>query len=217
VLTKANPFPRTTCGRRLCPWFSRKEDCQERCYRASICYILFCKVCRREAAGQATQDSQQEEQEDREVTDTQEKAYIGETSNSLPTRIEDHLEAYSQAMRPGRRQGGNPRRQVGESEEEETSSWMADHMMEAHGGQKSEDPFEDFEFHQLRVFLKALERQVAESVFMEIAETRGVVRMGPVLQKVARELCNRKGEKFHFNPRSWQPQVLLGNRGRPPG
>ena len=58
-------------------------------------------MCRREAAGQATQDSQQEEQEDREVTDTQEKAYIGKTSNSLPTRIEDHLEACSQAMRPG--------------------------------------------------------------------------------------------------------------------
>ena len=223
VLTKANPFPRESCGRRLCPWFARGEPCYERCYRESVCYIIFCKVCRREAAERATQDSQQEEEEEqegREVTDTKEKAYIGETSNTLPTRTETHLEVYSQAMRPGRRQGGNPRRQGEEREEEEgeeTSSWMADHMMEAHGGQKSEDPFEDFEFHQLRRFLKALERQVAESVYMELAETRGVVRMGPVLQRVARELCNRKGEMFHFNPRGRQPQGLLVDRGRPPG
>ena len=133
--------------------------------------------------------------------------------------MEDHLEAFSQAMRLGRRQGG--RRQAGgragEREDEDTSSWMADHIIEAHGGQLSEDPLEDFEFHQLRVFLKVLERQVAESVYMEVAETRGVVKMGPVLQRVARELCNRKNEKFHFNPRGWQPQVLLGNRSRPPG
>ena len=38
------------------------------------------------------------------MTDNKEKAYIGETSNSLPTRMEDHLEAFSQAMRLGRRQ-----------------------------------------------------------------------------------------------------------------
>ena len=95
---------------------------------------------------------------------------------------------------------------------------MADHILERHGGQKSEDPFEDFEFHQLQVFLKALERQVAESVYLEVAETRGVVRMGPALQKVARETCNRKGERFHFNPRGRQPlQGMLGPRPRPPG
>ena len=95
---------------------------------------------------------------------------------------------------------------------------MADHILERHGGQKSEDPFEDFEFHQLQVFLKALERQVAESVYLEVAETRGVVRMGPALQKVARETCNRKGERFHFNPRGRQPlQGLLGPRPRLPG
>ena len=188
---------------------------------------MFCKVCRREAVEQATQDTQgrqdnqEQEQDNVEVTNTTEKAYIGETSNSLPTRAKSHLQVYSQAMRPGRRQGGNPRRQGEEREEEEggeeTSSWMADHMMEAHGGQKSEDPFEDFEFHLLKVFLKALERQVAESVYMELAETRGVVRMGPVLQKVARELCNRKGEIFHFNSRGRQPQGLLVDRGSPPG
>ena len=39
--------------------------------------------------------------------------------------------------------------------------------------------------------------------------------MGPVLQRVARELCNRKNEKFHFNPRGWQPQVLLGTEVGP--
>ena len=108
-------------------------------------------------------------------------------------------------MRPGRRQGGKPRRQVGEREKENTRSWMADHMMETYRVQKSEDPFEDFRFHQLRIFLKTLEIQVAESVFMEVAEPRGVVRMGPVLQKVGRKLCNRKGETFHFNPRGcWE-------------
>ena len=101
--------------------------------------------------------------------------------------------------------------------EEETSSWMADHIMEKHNSNKSENPFDDFEFHLLKTFPKVLERQVAESVYIEIAETRGVIRMGPVLQKVEKELCNRKGERYHFNPRGRQPLQGLGDRGRPPG
>ena len=94
---------------------------------------------------------------------------------------------------------------------------MADHARDQHGGNLSEEPWDDFEFHQLGVFRKALERQVAESVYLEVAQTRGVIRMGPVLQKVTKETCNRKGEMFHFNPRGRQPLGGLGDRGRPPG
>ena len=92
---------------------------------------------------------------------------------------------------------------------------MADHIMEAHGGQKSEDPFEDFEFHQLRVFLKALERQVAESVYMEVAETRGVVKMGPVLQRVARELCKRRKRNSTSTPGAGNPRCCWGTEVGP--
>ena len=94
---------------------------------------------------------------------------------------------------------------------------MADHLLERHRGTKAENPFDDFEFHLLQSFPKVLQRQVAESVYIEVAETKGVVRIGPVLQRVEKELCNRKGERYHFNPRGRQPLQGLGGGGRPPG
>ena len=151
-----------------------------------------------------------------EISSTTEKPYIGESSRSLHTD-------YRQTMQNHRRKAGLDRGQeqtmegVEGEDVEETSSLMADHVREQHSSNGSENPLDDFEFHQLRVFPKVLERLVAESVYLEVAETRGVIRVGPVLQKVTRETCNRKGERFHFNPRGRQPLGVLGNRGRPPG
>ena len=91
---------------------------------------------------------------------------------------------------------------------------MADHIVEAHEGRSSEDPLHDFEFHLLRRFLKPLDRQVAEAILIEIANNRGGIQIGPELRQVRKQLCNRKGELFHFNPRGRQPSQW---RGRPPG
>ena len=38
TLVKANPFPRETCDRELCPW-RRGEACRERCYREGVGYV----------------------------------------------------------------------------------------------------------------------------------------------------------------------------------
>jgi hypothetical protein len=184
--------------------------------------VAFCKICRREAA-EVEPALQPDTQPSTEISSTTEKPYIGESSRSLPTRTSSHHTDYRQTMQRPRRKAGLDRGQeqtmegVEGEDVEETSSWMADHVREQHSGNGSENSLDDFEFHQLGVFPKVLERLVAESVYLEVAETRGVIRMGPVLQKVTRETCNRKGERFHFNPRGRQPLGVLGNRGRPPG
>ena len=92
---------------------------------------------------------------------------------------------------------------------------MADHVVEEHNGDHSEDPYNDFEFHTVRSFSKVLDRQVGEALMIEIAQKKGVIEMGPVLQKVARELSNRKNELTRFNPRGWRP--MRGFQQRTPG
>jgi hypothetical protein len=205
VLKRTNPFPKDTCGRALCPWLARGEDCSHRCYRESLCYVAFCKQCRAQPAEQLAGGTEQ--------------AYIGETSRSVVTRIRDHISDYRQTMTKVRARGGARARRVGASqpggEEQETSSWMADHVMERHNGNHSEDPNTDFEFHTARSFSKVLDRQVAEALMIEIAQKKGVIEMGPVLQKVAKELCNRKNELTQFNPGGWWPTG--GFQQRTPG
>ena len=125
---------------------------------------------------------QPDTQLDTEISSSIEKPYVGETSRSLPTRTSSHMTDYRQTLqqlqRPRRRlhqDRGQEDTREGDEEGEETSSWMVDHLRDHHGGIGSENPWEDFEFHQLGVFPKGLERQVAECVYLEVAETRGVI------------------------------------------
>ena len=229
ILTKSNPFPTDTCGRSLCPWNARGEKCQEKCYKESICYVAFCRQCRAETeeqeSSQEHESSQEQEQESSQRV--KEQAYIGETSRSIVSRIRSHVRDCKQVLtkvraRRGARaqtssqasQASAASSQASQADPEETSSWMADHIVEAHEGRSSEEPLDDFEFHLLRRFLKPLDRQVAEAILIEIANNRGVIQIGPELRQVRKQLCNRKGELFHFNPRGRQPSQW---RGRPPG
>ena len=123
-----------------------------------------------------------------------------------------HFRDYRQSMKKQKARGGNqattnqPEVSVDDPEEsEETSSWMTDHMMEKHKGKISENPQQDFEFHTLAAYSKVLNRLVAESVWIETAESKGVLKVGPVLTKIFKQLLNRKGEFYHFNPRGRQP------------
>jgi hypothetical protein len=215
VLKRTNPFPKDTCGRALCPWLARGENCAHRCYRESLCYVAFCRQCRVQPAEQGS-DTGGGREEESNIT---EQAYIGETSRSVVTRIRSHVADYRQTLAKLRARGGGRARRVGASqhgeEEQETSSWMADHVMERHNGDHSDDPNNDFEFHTVRSFSKVLDRQVAEALTIEIAQKTGVIEMGPVLQKVAKELSNRKNEITRFNPRGWRP--VRGFQPRTPG
>ena len=39
VLVRSNQFPRKSCGRKLCPWMARGEECMERCYVEGVTYL----------------------------------------------------------------------------------------------------------------------------------------------------------------------------------
>ena len=193
ALTSNNTFPRESCGRSLCPWVAREEACWQRCYRENICYVAFCLRCR-----------ERQQQQHPDGTSLTEGAYLGESSRSIVFRIGTHFTSYRQAMSKQRRR---------EATNEETSSFMADHMREEHGGQNSENPHDDFEFHLLATYRKVLNRLVAESVWIEWARTKGIIKIGPTRTKVFKELLNRQGEHYHFNPRGWRPTL----EGRGPG
>ena len=116
--------------------------------------------------------------EEKEVEDT---VYLGESSNSLPTRAEAHYTVYRQDMRrqPG---GGGGRRRGGEGEEEDSgrgvSSWMADHARDTHGSVISDNPINDYEFTTVSTFDKPLQRQIDEYLRMERVERSGRVEEG---------------------------------------
>ena len=127
-----------------------------------------------------------------EEEEVEDQVYVGESSNSLPTRSESHHRDYGQDMR---RQGGR-RRQQGGAEEEEAgrgvSSWMADHSRECHGATISADPIDDYEFTVTGTFRKPLPRQVDEYLRIERAERSRKVKVGKEEWKVKLPLMNRK-------------------------
>ena len=142
-----NPFPRATCGRSICPETAGGEDCRERCYRESVGYAARCRRCH---AAQVAQGVKEE--------DVQHQVYLGETSRSLPIRLEFHIRDYGQDIKKNTNKkstesASDVRRRRGSEEEEEegntpssVSSWMADHARDSHNGVISADPMTDYEF-----------------------------------------------------------------------
>ena len=134
-LVKSNQFPRKSCGRKLCPWLAREEDCQERCYLEGVTCLARCRRCR-----------QRQVQEEREFVD---QCYIGETHRSVVTRSETHFSLYKPgagevggAVRAGQGHEGGGR---GEDEEKE-GSWMKEHTVIFQWGVFSTDKMSDYEF-----------------------------------------------------------------------
>ena len=197
-LTKSNPFPRSTCGRQQCPWTGRGEECKEKCYQDSICYYAVCEICA----------------EERDVSGQEEicKVYLGESSRSLPYRSRRHFQDYDQAVgKLGRRR----RTGASQGNQQDTSSWMVDHLLEQHGGQLPDDPMKAFKFYQLASYRKPLSRQVAEANHIQMASKTGMIIINKVALKVDKEFMNRKDEKFNFNPRGrqWGLEERPRNRG----
>ena len=220
-LVTANPFPRSSCGRKFCPWVTNGEQCRERCYRESIGYVARCRRCH---------TAQQEEGV--EEKDIVEKVYIGESSRSCTTRSTVHFSDYRQEMRRGKKK----RKDVDEGEGEEgreegrsLTSWMADHAKKDHKGEMDEDDIrKDYEFAITGNFLKPLHRQVDEHLRMEKAETTGKVKIGRAVWKVDKVLLNNKEESWSpkaavyssvYSSSQSQPRVRAGGtkyiRGRP--
>ena len=204
ALVSSNPFPRASCGRRYCPWTAKGEECKERCYRENVGYAARCTRCHTSKVEEGV--------EDKEVEDT---VYLGESSNTLPTRSEAHYKDYRQDMR--REPGGEGRRRGGEGEEEDSrrgvSSWMADHTRDTHNSIISDDPITDYEFIIVSSFIKPLQRQIDEYLRMERVERSGRMKVGKEEWRVKVPLLNRKHEY-------WAPRNLtytFDNFNRPPG
>ena len=93
--------------------------------------------------------------------DPEDRMYIGESSRTLYTRAQQHLNDYrvASAKGPGHTQG--PR------DEEAPSSWMWEHSLEEHGGPQNLET--DYPFQVLASYRDPLTRQVAEATRIQKA------------------------------------------------
>ena len=87
-----------------------------------------------------------------------------------------------------------------EQEQEESSSWMADHTRSHHEGVMSEDPTDDYDFFVVGSWRKPLHRLLEEAIRIRIAKTKGILilRRGKRKKRVQvnRSILNRKMENF---------------------
>lgn len=176
-LVRSNPFPRPTCGRKDCPWVRRGEDCQEQCFKEGSCYLGRCSRCHKRQVDEGVASEEIVEQ-----------TYQGESSRSIVTRSKAHYSDYLLGMKKRMKE-----------DEDESSSWMADHTRSHHNGVVSKDHHDDYDFFLVTTKEKPLERQLEEAVRIRMASSRGMVMMGKTKMKVAKSLLNRKGE--HYSPK----------------
>ena len=200
ALVKGNPFPRPSCGRNSCPWVGRQEDCKDRCYREGVGYLASCKICTSEQQAAGIE-------EDKIVH----SVYVGESHRSLPFRLARHFQEYRAMLRKGRRGGGGRGGRGGGGRGGQggggraSSSWMWDHVLEAHEGQGSEVVHEDFNFFLTDSFQKPLERQVDEMRRLDCVERKGKATITVMGRRkeidVKKESMNRKEERFNLGGR----------------
>ena len=174
-LARSNPFKRSSCGRQRCPLLLGESKCNEDCYKESIVYLATCNRC---------YDAELEA-----GLEPKPRVYIGESSRTLYTRTQQHLQDYQRACAEGQRSSSNHR------EEDSKSSWMLDHSEEIHGGLL--DLEHDYEFQVLSSHRDPLTRQTAEAIRIQKALQQGIhiQRNGEPVQIIS---LNRKGE--HFAP-----------------
>ena len=171
-LARNNPFKRRSCGRPKCPLFLAGNRCNEQCYKEGILYAASCNRCH-----QSQLDA---------GLDPKERMYIGESSRTLYTRAQQHLNDYRVASAKG------PGHTPGPSEEA-PSSWMWEHSLEEHGGSQNLET--DYNFQVLCSYRDPLTRQVAEATRIQKA-LRTQTHIQPDGKPVNIISLNRKGEYF---------------------
>ena len=143
------------------------EFCNEQCWKEGILYAANCNRCHEDQIDQI---------------ETVNRTYIGESSRTLYTRVNQHINDYKRA---GQKQGMDP-------EDDSTSSWMWDHS-QTHGG--IQDVQTDYNFGVITSYRDPFTRQVAEAVRIQKAIDRGIHfdTGGREVQIIS---LNRKGEYF---------------------
>ena len=182
-LVRSNPLPRRSCGRPLCPWLRKGEECKMRCFQEGVGYLAYCTRCH---------DAQLEE--GKEEGDVVEEVYLGETSRSLVSRIREHVSDYKAAMKKRK----HPKETT--AGEAESSSWMADHIWSKHGGVQGPSPEDDFQFLVVGSWSKPLHRQLEEAIRIRNAMNKGFLTLGRESKRrkmlVNKNILNRKLENF---------------------
>ena len=162
------------------------------CYREGVVYLARCRRCHL-----------QQMEEGKQEQEVVEEVYLGESSRSVVTRAREHHANYQVAMKKVAREGSLPRVRVsrpGGQEEEEVSSWMADHTVTCHQGEVSPELMDDYDFMVIGSWIKPLQRQVEEAVRIRNAMTKGFLWLGKGKRRrkllVNKRILNRKLENF---------------------
>ena len=133
--------------------------------------------------------------------------YIGESHRRIVTRCDTHYSMY----RPGSGGAWSGAGPVGEQEgarkgeEFKAGSWMKEHTLKFQEGVFSENKMDDYEFIVLNQHRKVLRRQLEEAIFLDWAQSRGVIKLGKRVFWINKNMLNSKFE--HWRPR---PVFIVG-------
>ena len=119
---------------------------------------------------------------------TPRQVYFGESSRTLYTRSNQHLDDFRKALRQSNNHQRHP-------SSDESSSWIMDHALEAHGGSQILDPIDDIQFSVKRQQRDPLTRQINESIIIHWGLEKKVA-YGPKDVPEVIKCHNRKEECF---------------------
>ena len=137
-------FRRSSCERVKCPLQSSYSGCLSEYYKEGVIYLGTCTIC--EEAGTKS-------------------VYIGESSRTLYTRVEQHHRDFTRAR--------NKPETVGADEDTEISSWIIDHMRDKHWMEEVDNPEDIVRFSILSSHKDPFTRQTVEAVRINEALDRG--------------------------------------------
>ena len=123
--------------------------------------------------------------------------YIGETSRTMFTRIGQHINDFVKARRELQASGSlNSLNTLNN----ETSSWLLDHLLDKHQGELSGfDPWKDVLYKLVKEYRDPLSRQTDEAVRIQGAMASGILTLPSGQESVC--VLNRKGEYFSARER----------------
>ena len=167
-LAPNNPFKDPNCQKPDCPL--PPGHCQGKCSKENILYVATCNICQ-----------SKQEQEGTPPDSVVHRQYIGETSRTLRVRANQHKQDLLKCSR--------------NQNLEEGTSWMWDHLLEAHGPQPNINPGQDFSFNLFQTFKDPMSRQLSEAVRIQVALNQGTHQgkdgsSNPIIS------LNRKNEFF---------------------
>ena len=188
-LIRNNPFPRTHCGRELCPL----ENCQDKCAVENVTYRADCMLC-------------STEQSDMGILHPPVPVYVGETSRTLYIRANQHYKDCTRISNYTPEQ--IHKIQLLESQDSSTvyrgkhSSFMMDHYKECHGNVSNINPRNDFKFSIIKRHNDPFTRQTEEAVRINQAiDSRTFTNKNNNLIPIVP--LNRRGEIFAARSRNF--------------